>query len=107
VKRRFEIIDSITTVNKNLKTIFLSGMGEPFFSPVYLSWLKNFKKENYPVLEEIKFNTNGQKITPQLWSKFPAELKKLKIFFIVSIDGATKPTYEKNRAGGSFKTLLR
>ncbi len=100
------IINSLKTVNINLKKIFLAGMGEPFFSPVYMDWMMNFRREDFPALKEIGINTNGLKLTPALWKKLPADLKSLINSLTVSIDGATAATYEKNRPGGSFKTLL-
>ncbi len=103
---RSGIINSLKTVNKDLEIIYLAGMGEPFFSPVYLDWMMNFRKEDFPALKKIEINTNGLKLTPALWEKLPADLKSLINTFTVSIDGATAATYEKNRPGGSFKTLL-
>ncbi len=104
---RSEIIDSIKDVNKNLKAIYIAGMGEPFFSPLYLEWMMNFRKKDFPALEEIEINTNGLKLSPELWEKLPEDLKSLTSMMIISIDGATAATYEKNRKGGSFKTLLK
>ncbi len=100
------IINSLKTINKDLKIIFIAGMGEPFFSPVYLDWMMNFRREDFPALKEIEIKTNGLKLIPALWEKLPADLRSIVNWFTVSIDGATAATYEKNRPGGSFKTLL-
>ena len=100
-------LNSLNVFGTGLKTIFLSGMGEPFFSPVYMDWIMKFRKKNFPNLEVISINTNGQLLTRELWEKLPENFKTYVKKITISVDGATRDTYEKNRRGGSFEILLK
>lgn len=86
-----------------LRRIKLLGDGEPFFVPEVLEFMVNFDSQKYP---ETKFliNTNGLLFTPEIWEK----LKHLKMdWVVVSIDAATKETYEKIRVGGKWELLMQ
>jgi sulfatase maturation enzyme AslB (radical SAM superfamily) len=105
-KKKKHMLRSLNAISKNLKTIFLAGMGEPFFSPVYVDWIMNFKSSEYPKLETIHINTNAQLLTPACWKTLPQDFRSFNKIFTVSVDGATAKIYEKNRPGGSFDKLL-
>ena len=49
--------------------------------------------------------TNGTLFTPQEWEKMEGKYDSLR--FSVSIDAATKGTYEKVRCGGNFDRLMK
>ena len=100
-----EILKSIEIFKDSIKTVFIAGMGEPFFSPVYLDWIKSFKKIDFPALKNIEINTNALMLTEDLWYSLPEEFRSLISLFTVSIDGASIVTYEGNRRGGNYFTL--
>ncbi|HLD30371.1 MAG TPA: radical SAM protein, partial [bacterium] len=82
-----------------LRYIYWQG-GEVFLSP-YFSSLYD-ETQNYPELVQT-FNTNGLLID----DKWAGKLMRNRNELIVSVDGATKEVYEKIRAGGKFKNLLK
>lgn len=103
----FSTLNSLKTIGEELEILFLAGMGEPFFSPMYLEWIRNFDVNDYPSLKYIGINTNGQYLTKGLWEKLPVQFTSRITTVTVSIDGATGPTYRRNRPGGSFKVLIK
>jgi MoaA/NifB/PqqE/SkfB family radical SAM enzyme len=84
-----------------LKRIKLLGDGEPFVVPEVLEFLVNFDSQLYPDARFL-INTNGLLFTPVMWEK----VKHLKMdWVVVSIDAATRETYEKIRVGGKWDIL--
>ncbi|MGO9613942.1 MAG: radical SAM protein [Dissulfurispiraceae bacterium] len=91
----------IFTHLSSAKKLVLSGLGDPFARPDTRYLLINFKDEN----SELKFDliTNGL-LLPKYWE----QIKHQKFdALLISIDAATKGTYEKIRIGGSWETLLQ
>ena len=88
-----------------LKVLELSGCGDPIASKPMLRWLQFFDPKRFPNLECIRLDTNMQLLTPELWKT----LERVRPFvrhFNISIDAATKETYEKVRRGGSWDALV-
>lgn len=88
-----------------LEEFFTSGTGDPFYSKPMRDYLSNFPVEKYPNLKSIIIHTNGILWTPKVWEK----LKNVHQYIDqceISIDGASKETYEKVRLGGKWETLI-
>jgi MoaA/NifB/PqqE/SkfB family radical SAM enzyme len=83
-------------------TIKLAGNGEVFFQKNKREFLQNFSPEKYPhVYFEIL--TNGLLLTPKMWRTISHnKIKEIN----VSVDAASKSTYEKIRKGGNWERLL-
>ncbi|MBN1901896.1 SPASM domain-containing protein [Candidatus Sumerlaeota bacterium] len=85
----------------SLKRIKLLGDGEPFFVPEVREFLFDFDSRKYPDARFL-INTNGILFTPDMWDK----IQHLKLdWVVVSIDAATKETYEEIRIGGDWDIL--
>lgn len=102
---RVELADKILNFLQNNKgkkfNVHIGSDGDPFASIVYQYFM--LKTNN---LKNLKYSiqTNGLLIKKNL-NKFPHILKNLyKIG--VSIDGATKQTYESLRVGGKFEKVI-
>ena len=81
--------------------LLVGGGGETFLS-------KNYKRVLYD--GEVKRNsviimTNGTLFTPDEWKHLEGKYEQ--IGFMVSVDAATKETYEKVRCGGNFERLMK
>lgn len=104
VKDRY--LRDIESMGSSLENLFISGMGDPFTTPHYKKWLLNFPTHRFPELKFIVFATHGLNLTEKMWKALPESLKRIKIQLQISIDGAKKETYEKNRKGASFEKLI-
>jgi MoaA/NifB/PqqE/SkfB family radical SAM enzyme len=83
------------------KKVILTGMGDPFARPDTRNLLINFRDEN----SSLKFDliTNAL-LLPKYWE----QIKHQKFgTLLISVDAATKNTYDKIRIGGSWETLLQ
>jgi pyruvate-formate lyase-activating enzyme len=82
----------------------LSGNGDPFARKEVVKFLVDRKNsEKYPNLR-IELFTNGMLLTESMWEK----IKHNKFSTInVSIDAATKSTYEYVRKNGTWEVLLK
>jgi MoaA/NifB/PqqE/SkfB family radical SAM enzyme len=81
------------------KAVVLSGIGDPFCIPYVRDWLTS-KDGKYPDLE-FDLITNGLLIA-DYWEK----IKHRKFGpILISIDAATKETYERVRVGGDWDKL--
>jgi len=89
---------------KNAKRVLVGGNGEVFASPVYLDFLSRMDEKKYPNLK-ITIRTNGQLLNPANWEKINNAHYAIDEVNI-SIDAATKNTYEEIRYGGKFDKLL-
>ncbi|MCR4813189.1 MAG: hypothetical protein K5879_00010 [Lachnospiraceae bacterium] len=82
-------------------SLVIGASGETFLSPSYRRILYDgIVKRN-----SISVMTNGTLFTPQEWEKMEGKYDSLR--FSVSIDAATKGTYEKVRCGGNFDRLMK
>lgn len=82
-------------------TLILSAGNEPLISPHFVDILKIAARYRVP---ELLFLTNGQLLTPKIAEAvLDAGVTQVQI----SIDGATKETYEYIRRGAHFDRLVR
>jgi sulfatase maturation enzyme AslB (radical SAM superfamily) len=88
-----------------LQRIYLSGTAEPFASKSYRKLLTEFNKKKYPKVYNIQLHTNGTLFNQKMWN----DMKTIQPFIKtieISIDAATKETYEKLRRGGKWESLI-
>lgn len=109
-KDRGGVNDKLRQVNDELsqtiKRLYLSGSADPFFSKSFRQFLIDFDPTKYPNMERIHIHTNGILWTEQLWDRMKTIHPFVKTCEI-SIDAATKHTYEKIvRIGGNWDTLI-
>lgn len=84
------------------KFLILAGDGEVFLSPAYKEiYLDQSCNPAY-----IRLLSNGMLFTQKNWEQF-IEGKDGKIMLTVSVDAATKDTYEKIRKNGNFDILQK
>ena len=92
---------------KDARLLYITGSGDPFGSPYFRRWLQTMKRAAMPKLERIHLHTNGLLWSPRIWGSIPEETRTLIKSATISIDAAEPITYEENRRGGDFNTLLR
>jgi MoaA/NifB/PqqE/SkfB family radical SAM enzyme len=98
-----KIYDSLI-LPREIKHLSIGLSGEVFASPSTIKWLSNINSELYPNLK-IWLQTNGQ----LLFEKWD-EIKSIHNMFEgigISIDAATKRTYEKLRAGAKWEKIIQ
>jgi len=88
----------------HITAIGLNGSGDPFVSPESRDLLFNHDSAKYPHLKYYLLS-NGQLFNRALWEKMK-NAQGAVASVQVSIDAATRETYEKIRLGGSFDNLL-
>ena len=89
----------------HIKSILITGSGDPFYSKIYRNYLINFNSNTYPKLEDIKIITNGKMLNEKMWNSMSAS-KHIKSIEI-SIDAGTKYTYENvTRLNGDWDVLI-
>ncbi len=96
---------ALTEFGDKLKFVYITGSGDPFGSRHFWGLLKSDKLNKFPNLK-IKLHTNGILFTSYRWSK----LKNIhdKIASIeVSIDGASKNSYEDNRQPAKWEEVIK
>lgn len=99
VKRR--TMGELKRILPHLRQIRLTGDGDPFFRTDTREFLETFDPVRYPNVQFIIL-TNGLLLTPKMWGK----IRHNNISEIwVSVDAATKETYEKIRIGGKWEKL--
>lgn len=79
--RAIEVIQQTPT----LKTVQISGLGEPLTNPNFCHILKRIEKETK--IRRVWFFTNGMLLTPEISKRIAKS--KLDVRIVVSIDGAT------------------
>jgi MoaA/NifB/PqqE/SkfB family radical SAM enzyme len=107
IKRIEKTIEEINTYySSNVKTIYITGSGDPFVSVSFRNYLRNFNPKQYPKLKSIHFHTNASMWTKEMWESMP-NVHKFVNSCEISIDAGTKDTYEnKTRLGGNWDSLL-
>jgi len=104
VEKTIEEID--TYYSKNVKTLYITGSGDPFVSVGFKNYLRNFKPEKYPLLKTIHLHTNASMWNEEMWNSMKNIHKYVRTCEI-SIDAGTKETYEtKTRLGGDWDNLI-
>jgi uncharacterized Fe-S cluster-containing radical SAM superfamily protein len=87
----------------HITAIGLSGSGDPFVGPETRELLFNHDSVRYPHLK-FYILTNGQMFNQTCWEQMK-NARDAVASVQVSIDAATRETYEKVRLGGSFANL--
>ena len=107
IKRIEKTIDEIDTYySKNVKTLYITGTGDPFVSVSFRNYLRNFNPKKYPNLGGIHLHTNASMWNKSMWESMPNAQKYIRSCEI-SIDAGTKETYEnKTRLGGKWDNLI-
>ena len=107
LKRIEKTIDEIDTYySKNVKTLYITGTGDPFVSVSFRNYLRNFDPKKYPKLQNIHLHTNASMWNKEMWDSMP-NIHKFVHTCEISIDAGTKDTYEnKTRLGGNWDNLL-
>ena len=94
-----------TKFASHIKTILITGSGDPFYSKIYRNYLINFDIKKYPNLQYINIITNGKMLNKKMWNSLQA--KKYIGSIEISIDAGTKYTYENiTRLNGDWDMLL-
>ena len=107
IKRIEKTIEEIDThYSANVKTLYITGSGDPFVSVGFRNYLRNFNPKKYPKLHSIHLHTNASMWNKEMWDSMPNVHKFVRTCEI-SIDAGTKDTYEnKTRLGGNWDNLL-
>lgn len=96
----------MSELGTSLSLIHIAGDGDPFASQFYHYILNNTDWDKFPLLK-IRFQTNGNALTPKKWNSLPASVKAKVNEIGISIDGATPDTYNRLRLGGDFDDLVK
>lgn len=104
VKDQIDVIEK--EYGNDIKTLYITGTGDPFVSVGFRDFLRNFDESRWTNLERIHLHTNATRWTSEMWSSMPNIHKYVKSCEI-SIDAGTKETYEnKTRIGGDWDELI-
>ncbi len=96
----FNEFKKIIDENKNIQVINLTGIGESLLNPEFIKMVEYAKQKNIYVW----FNDNFTLMTEEKMNK----MLDLKVdFIIISLDGATKETYNKIRVGSDFNKITK
>ena len=85
-------------------TLSITGSGDPFASKVFRELLFSLDGRKYPNMR-INLQTNGVLLTPKTWRRMHAIHENV-MTVLLSIDAATKETYDITRRGGHWETLM-
>jgi MoaA/NifB/PqqE/SkfB family radical SAM enzyme len=96
----------ISELGQSLTLIHIAGDGDPFASQFYHHIITNTHWDKFPLLK-IRFQTNGNALTPKKWNSLPLSVKSKVSEIGISIDGATSGTYNALRLGGDFNDLVQ
>lgn len=99
------LIKSVRPMLKDCKVLSSLGSGDLFASAACSRFYKTLDIKEFPQLT-LSVITNLQLLTPQKWEEFK-NLHEFPLKLIVSIDGASKKTYEKLRLGAKWETLCQ
>jgi MoaA/NifB/PqqE/SkfB family radical SAM enzyme len=103
---RFLTLDMFRMVEPllpHLLTVNAFGLGEPFLNPHFMTMLRRIRAVNDTAV--VFCSTNGVTYPERTITAVVAE--RLVDVLQVSVDGATKETYEKVRVGGRFDVLMK
>ena len=103
---RFMTLDVFKAVEPMLSralTINAFGLGEPFLSPHFMPILRRSRALNADAV--VFCSTNGVTYSERTITAVVAE--RLVNVLQISVDGATKETYEHVRVGGRFEQLMK
>jgi len=104
VEKTIEDIDKY--YSKYIKTLYITGSGDPFVSVGFRNFLRNFDPKKYPNLKNIHLHTNASMWTKEMWDSM-SNIHKFVKSCEISIDAGTKDTYENiTRLGGNWDNLI-
>ena len=104
IRKLQSIVES--EVLPNAELLYVTGSGDAFGSPFFLAWLRSLRVCDKPRLR-IHLHTNAQLWTPNIWAKISADVRERIVSAEISIDAASSGTYQLNRRGGDWETLLQ
>ena len=96
-----ETFEKIILENKQLLSIRLQGLGEPFVNKNFINMINLAQK----YFIKIDFVTNGSLINKKKINQL-IQLNNLRSVY-VSIDGSTSDTFEKIRIGSNFNQIIK
>ena len=92
--------------SKYIKTLYITGSGDPFISVGFRNFLRNFDRKKYPKIENIHLHTNATRWSKEMWESMP-NIHPFVNSCEISIDAGTKDTYEnKTRINGDWDELI-
>lgn len=103
VKKMFEDLEE--SFGQTLEALEISGSGDPIASKVSREWIQGLTQDRFPKLKQIYLQTNGLLLTEEFYRNLSDFVKSRLSKIIISIDAATKETYEKIRRGGNWEKL--
>ena len=90
---------------KTVTFMSVSGTADAFASKTFRKLLIDFDYEKFPNIKSLYIQTNGLLLNEEMWKKI--EKSHNSIFTIgISIDAATKETYNIVRRGGDWEILM-
>lgn len=95
----FNLLDS------DLQEIWISGSGDPFAAKSYRKLLGSYDFSRFTKLK-LRIESNGLLFNEQAWSTVLKKLHDKIVMVSISVDGATKETYEILRRDGNFETII-
>lgn len=97
------LIKIVRPMLKDCELLGALGTGELFASNTLSRFYKTLNAWEFPKLK-LMIVTNLQLVNEEKWQEF-SNLLKIPTKIWVSVDGASKETYEKNRLGGTWERL--
>lgn len=94
-----KIIDDLALKNKYYPSLQLAFRGEPFLNKDASMMIEYATMRNF----YVTVSTNGLLLNKELNNDL---IDSQLDYVVISLDGARKETYEKNRAGGRFDSLI-
>lgn len=95
----------IPDMARSAKEIVLANTGDPFASEYYRKILESISSSTHKNLKKITIFTNGLLFNRKMWERL-SNIHPFRIGVAVSVDAATKKTYENVRPPGNWETLV-
>jgi sulfatase maturation enzyme AslB (radical SAM superfamily) len=105
-RKAYPVIErEIDKILLHVKEYDTSLQGDPFASPYTRKKLQTMDPKDYPHLCSVILETNGQLLTPDMWTSMH-KLHPLIQWLFISLDGASKASYEANRFPGKWERIV-
>ena len=98
--------DEVKVFSDKIESIGATTSGDPLYSKKSFEFLISLNKRDFPALRRIKIHTNGL-LLMQKWEEMQHLFDNFFVDLNISVDAATKETYDVVRKGGNFDLLLR
>lgn len=98
--------DEVKVFSDKIEFIGATTSGDPLYSKKSFEFLTSLNKKDFPALRMIKLHTNGL-LLMQKWEEMQHLFDNFFVDLNISVDAATKETYDVVRKGGNFDLLLR